>query len=176
MADRREKERKEAWYQENKEAHKARSREYYRRNREKVIRRVTLRKEHIKQTPSPDLAARTLHTCAVQRAKGSKHRPAIPYTLSPTWILEQMHRQELRCAATGIPLSFCNIPHHPWQPSLDRIHSDKGYTPDNTQVVVLAYNFAKNRWDHEVVLTLAEALLSKDCAAGPESPYTGAEL
>ncbi len=69
------------------------------------------------------------------------------------------------CEATGI--SFDMAPgsdkHHanPWSPSLDRRDSSKGYTVDNVQVVVSAYNYAKSEWSEDVLLTLARAIIDK---------------
>lgn len=66
------------------------------------------------------------------------------------------------CEATG--LAFDMAPpnkHHanPWAPSLDRRDSSKGYTPDNVQVVVAAYNYAKSEWSETVLLRLARAIV-----------------
>lgn len=41
---------------------------------------------------------------------------------------------------------------HPWQPSLDRIDSNKGYTRDNVVLCTVAENYAKNCFDTEQFL------------------------
>lgn len=69
------------------------------------------------------------------------------------------------CEVTGLPFDMDPGPrkHHsnPWAPSLDRKDSSKGYTPDNVQVVVAAYNYAKSEWSEEVLLRLARAIVDK---------------
>lgn len=67
------------------------------------------------------------------------------------------------CEATGIPFSLEPGPYrhraNPWAPSLDRRDNSKGYTPDNVQVVVAAYNYAKSEWSEAVLLRLARAIV-----------------
>lgn len=67
------------------------------------------------------------------------------------------------CEVTGLPFDLKpgSFRHHanPWAPSLDRKNSSKGYTPDNVQVVVAAYNYAKSEWSSNVLLTLARAIV-----------------
>ena len=69
-----------------------------------------------------------------------------------------------RCQASGLPFSIethANSRVAPLAPSLDRIDSSKGYTPDNTQVVVWIYNTAKSDWGSGAVNALARALVKK---------------
>ena len=70
------------------------------------------------------------------------------------------------CAVTGIGFKLaiereynmqCNA--QPFSPTLDRIDNSKGYTPENTQVVIAIYNHAKCHWTHEDVLDMAQAVL-----------------
>lgn len=67
------------------------------------------------------------------------------------------------CEVTGLPFDMAPGPnkHHanPWAPSLDRRDSSKGYTEDNVQVVVAAYNYAKSEWSADVLLRLARAIV-----------------
>ncbi len=69
------------------------------------------------------------------------------------------------CEATGLPFdmgpSLSRHRANPWSPSLDRRDSSKGYTPDNVQVVVAAYNYAKNEYPADVLLRLAHAIVDK---------------
>jgi len=67
------------------------------------------------------------------------------------------------CEVTGLLFDMKPGPdkHHanPWAPSLDRRDSSKGYTEDNVQVVVSAYNYAKSEWTADVLLKLAHAIV-----------------
>ena len=64
------------------------------------------------------------------------------------------------CIVTKIPFDYTPKTYNPFCPSIDRIDSNKGYTPENIQLVVLIYNQAKNKYTHEDVLKLAQALNS----------------
>lgn len=46
----------------------------------------------------------------------------------------------------------------PFAPSLDQKVPGGGYTPENTQVVLWAYNAAKGDWGHDTLVTIAKAL------------------
>lgn len=48
-----------------------------------------------------------------------------------------------------------------WSPSIDRIDSSKGYTPENCQMVVWIYNRCKNNSTDENVLLMAAALVRR---------------
>jgi hypothetical protein len=50
---------------------------------------------------------------------------------------------------------------HPYSPSLDRKHEDFGYTPENTQAVVNAYNCAKGSWGDGPVELMAYELCKR---------------
>lgn len=74
------------------------------------------------------------------------------------------------CEVTGLAFDMKPGPnkHHanPWAPSLDRRDSSKGYTPDNVQVVVAAYNYAKSEWSETVLLRLARAIVDANPKTG----------
>ena len=102
--------------------------------------------------------ANSLLRGAKRRAKRRGHE----CTIDTQWIVDRMDV----CAVTGLPFKMDiekNYGKHnnaqPFSPTLDRIDNSKGYTPDNTQVVVAVYNFAKMHWSHDDVVQMARALL-----------------
>ena len=72
-----------------------------------------------------------------QRAK----KKGIEFSLTFDWAEERLLRGV--CEMTGIAFVF-GTPRHAFLPSIDRIDSSKGYTPDNCRVVLLIINQAKN--------------------------------
>ena len=84
------------------------------------------------------------------------------FTITREWVMDKV--DEGCCAVSGVP--FCyeftgegKQKRRPFAPSLDQINPGKGYTPENTQVVVSIYNYAKNNFEHEDVLRLSHALI-----------------
>lgn len=93
------------------------------------------------------------------RAAKNRHETV---TITREWIQERLDRGV--CEVTGLPFVIesrlvKSAIREPWSPSLDKKDPLQGYTPENTQVVVWAYNTAKGSWKHEDVLTMARALL-----------------
>lgn len=87
-------------------------------------------------------------------------------TLDPEDIFRRIRAG--RCERTGIPFDLGGNDGtqrvRPWFPSLDRIDSGKPYTPDNVEVVVAAFNLAKNEWPIEVFRRLAHGFISLDAS------------
>jgi hypothetical protein len=64
------------------------------------------------------------------------------------------------CEVTNLPFVITYLTgKQPWAPSLDKIDPLKGYTMDNTRVVVWLYNAAKNVFSDNDVLLMANALV-----------------
>jgi hypothetical protein len=76
--------------------------------------------------------------CSVCRRSAAARN--IDFDLAPQWFEERLVRG--RCELTGLPFVF-NRCRNPFLPSPDRIDSDKGYTPDNTRLILWMLNSAK---------------------------------
>lgn len=70
------------------------------------------------------------------------------FSLTREWVEEKFKKGV--CEVTGAKFSFIKKEKYksaPFVPSLDRINSTKGYTPENTQMVCNFYNICKWQWD-----------------------------
>lgn len=78
-------------------------------------------------------------------------------------------KQNKKCALSGLPIDFINTnkgtPDKPWSKydlictaSLDRIDSNKGYTPDNIQLLHKDVNMIKKEYDQNYFLTLCRLI------------------
>lgn len=89
-----------------------------------------------------------------------------PFELDVTWVLTQLVQNRYRCAKTGIHLRLA----HPvtgkslnaFAPSIDRVDSSLGYTPENCQLVCLIYNHAKNTYSEDDLLKFAVGVLTHE--------------
>ena len=87
-------------------------------------------------------------TAAKTRAKITGRNYSIDYKI----VIEILNKQGNKCAITGLDFDLSNheIYHrNPLGPSIDRIDSNKGYTPDNIQIVCVFYNCMKSEWSNE---------------------------
>jgi len=87
-------------------------------------------------------------------------KKGLEYDLTNEWVAGKL--KEGVCEVTGITLELkgggLNNGNRPFTPSLDRTDPTKGYTMDNTKVVVWIYNGAKGVGTHEDVMKLARAM------------------
>lgn len=75
---------------------------------------------------------------------------------------------DVKAIQARIDLGFCELTGMPFDlkdkhnsPSLDRIDPAKGYTMDNTRIVLTCVNLMLNTWGVEKILQIADALRSK---------------
>lgn len=123
--------------------------------------RIEKYKENLREKDPIMFAALMLFRNAKRRAG----KRGLEFSLPLDWIVDALNKG--RCCITGIPFDLF-LEHRgkhssPWSPSLDRIDSRQGYTKDNVQVVVWAYNHAKMDFTHYTVITLAKALVGASC-------------
>lgn len=142
-----------AWYRGRVDT-KAEDRRLYRENNREKVRQINL---NYRQTKNGQAGA--LYRSAKQRA-GKKR---IEFSLSPEWVIERVLAGV--CEATGLPLSFgTSGDHRPntFAPSIDRKDPRGGYTPENSRVVIWAFNALKGHGTDEDVLTVAKAIVAKE--------------
>ena len=60
------------------------------------------------------------------------------------YITELYNNQNAKCYWFGIDLIPSRTPRHPYQPSIDRLDNDKGYTKSNIVLCSLMANMARN--------------------------------
>ena len=67
------------------------------------------------------------------------------------------------CEQTGIPFALVSgMGRRPFGPSVDKINPEFPYSDYNAQVVCNVYQFAKNEFTDEDVLTMAKALVQNN--------------
>jgi len=82
------------------------------------------------------------------------------------FITELYEKQQGKCFWFGVVLKPSNIAKYPWQPSLDRLDREKGYTKDNVVLACYTANIGRNTSDEATfslfVEDLKKALLDKN--------------
>lgn len=94
-----------------------------------------------------------LHTTR-NRAKARGYE----FALSLEWALDLARKQGFRCALTGIRFNteWKNKSRaNPFVPSIDRIDCERGYTPDNTRLVICAINLMMMDWGEKLFSLVA---------------------
>lgn len=93
----------------------------------------------------------------------ARHRK-IEFYLTMEDIEQLFARSKGKCELTGIPFSFEKSGGRGvriWYPSVDRINSLLGYTPDNVRLVCIAVNYAMNEFGEDVLFKIARGLIKK---------------
>lgn len=88
-----------------------------------------------------------MHTDNIlNRISKRAYKKNIPFNLNKEWLEEKL--MSGKCEATG--LQFKLYPYNnPFYPSVDRINSNKGYTKENCQLVVLGFNSLKSNFENK---------------------------
>lgn len=66
-----------------------------------------------------------------------------------SFVMQLFVKQNNKCALSGIPIDLCNC-------SLDRIDSNRGYSRDNVQWVLIRINFMKQKLTNEEFIDLCK--------------------
>ena len=103
-------------------------------------------------------------------ARYRARQKGLEFTITSDWVRERLERGV--CEVTGEPFIYGRgMARGPNSPSLDRIDPSKGYTPDNTRVVIWAYNAAKQDFTEQqflyVCYVLAKLALHVDTSSQP---------
>lgn len=98
-------------------------------------------------------------------ARARAKSKGIEFSLTPEWLESRLSSGV--CELAGIPISFdeksegrCRA----FSPSIDRIDSSLGYTPDNCRVVCWAINMAMSEWGEETFAVVAKKYLENQRA------------
>lgn len=124
-----------------------------------IVRQQTIEKararfaNHVPKKQSKD---RLFFMTLLSRSKRRAKQNDWSYDLDYDWLMDQMKTG--KCSITGIDLVIAGGK-NPWQPSIDRIDSSKGYTKNNCQIVCWIYNRAKGDGNHDAVMLMARALV-----------------
>ena len=99
-----------------------------------------------------------IYSAARDRARRNKLKFAIDFH----FIVSLAEKQEYKCVLTGKQFTYkCNNrKYSPWNPSIDRIDSKKGYTKDNVRLVCTIVNLALNNFGENVFSEMCKAYLA----------------
>lgn len=130
-------------------------------NKYACVQCIKEQKVRARKHQSIEFLAGVIRRSAKSRAKLRGKKKKIEFNLSSKWIKEKLEKGV--CEATGLPFTMPDGTGKSgpscFSPSLDRIDPKKGYTIDNTRLVIHSFNAAKNDGTDEDVLKMARALI-----------------
>jgi len=96
----------------------------------------------------------------------AKKHSKYDFDIDEQFVSELYEKQNGKCFWFNVDLKPSNIAKYPWQPSLDRLDRDKGYTKDNVVLACYTANIGRNTSDEATfslfVEDLKKALLAKN--------------
>lgn len=130
-----------------------------RKGNEKVRRQdaVLVRKFQAKYETDMSFRARELLRAIKKRCV----RKALMFDLDTLWLATKLSGGY--CELTGLPFD-CSVTarrRNAFTPSVDRIRPELGYVKSNCRVVIYAVNVAMSDWGRDVLMRIADALVSK---------------
>jgi hypothetical protein len=100
--------------------------------------------------------------CFLHAKKHSKY----DFDIDEQFVSDLYEKQNGKCFWFNVDLKPSNIAKYPWQPSLDRLDREKGYTRDNVVLACYTANIGRNTSDEATfslfVEDLKKALLDKN--------------
>jgi hypothetical protein len=142
-----------------------------RKYKEKLkVRRAAYRKAHPYKSKLPGYRKaydRTIPGKAGQllnNAKSRCKRSGLPCSITRPWVEAGL---VAGCALTGLQFEF-NGTKGSRSPSIDRIDNSKGYTPENSRLILNCLNMFKGTGTDADMLEVASALLTQDVCGGSQ--------
>ena len=77
------------------------------------------------------------------------------------FILELFEKQNKKCYWFDVPLMPSEVEKYPFQPSLDRLNRELGYTKDNVVLTCYTANIGRNSTSKEIFEEFCDVLLKK---------------
>ncbi len=88
----------------------------------------------------------------------AKKHSKYDFDIDEQFILELYEKQQGKCFWFKVGLRPSNVAKYPWQPSLDRLDRDKGYTKDNVVLACYTANIGRNTSDEATFSLFVEDL------------------
>lgn len=87
-------------------------------------------------------------------------KKGLEFSISHSDLIQRYDRFGGICCVSGIKFSCkeSSFYRRPFAPSIDRIDSSIGYTPENTRLVCYAVNAAKNEWTDAILLRICNSV------------------
>ena len=89
---------------------------------------------------------------------GAKRHCKFEFDIDEQFVLELYEKQNGKCFWFNVDLKPSNIAKYPWQPSLDRLDREKGYTKDNVVLACYSANIGRNTSDEATFSLFVEDL------------------
>lgn len=115
------------------------------------------------QHGDPSISTSAVHKYFAVRQSAAKRRAAAAgrdFSLPKDWAADQYLRQSGRCALSGVKMRLARGLMDPFCPTIDRIDSQQGYTPENCQIIALQVNLAKNNLTETAFVQMCRSVAS----------------
>jgi len=104
-----------------------------------------------------------LITQLLNNARDRAKRKNLPFELDKSWVIEKIKSNT--CELSGIQFIYESIGEYranPFAPSIDKINPLKGYTKDNSRLVVFCVNMARSDWGDEILFKMSKSIVNNN--------------
>lgn len=109
------------------------------------------------------ISMNAVHRYFAVRQSAAKQRATAAgreFSLPRDWAADKYIRQGGRCALSGVKMRLARGLMDPFCPTIDRIDSRLGYTPENCQIIALQVNLAKNNLTETAFVQMCRSVAS----------------
>lgn len=149
----------------NKEYFDKKNKEHYNKGDNKK-RYEKYRDNFLRKKAEYDTSLRGKMYNLLEAARSRAKRKNIDIDIDIEFLLELYEKQKGRCALTNIEFTFERNSNGvknflPYNPSIDRIDSKKGYTKDNVRLLLVIMNLSLNNFGEDCFYKVCKAFISK---------------
>ena len=149
----------------NKEYFKQKNKDNYKKENNKK-RYEKYKAVFLKRKAEYDTSLRGKMYNLLEAARSRAKRKNIDLDIDLEFLLDLYEKQNGKCALTNIQFTFERNPEGiknflPYNPSIDRINPQKGYTRDNVRLLLVIMNLSLNNFGEECLYEVCKAFISK---------------
>ena len=164
-------ERTKIYNKNNKEYFKQKGKEKYKKE-DNPARYQRYKKSYLERRKTFSKSIRGKLYDLLEAARGRAKNKSLPIDIDLEYLIDLYQQQNGKCKLTNIEFTFNtrqNGQHfNPFNPSIDKIDSNKGYTQDNVRLVCVIVNLSLNEFGEENFKTMCQSYINNSKNKGEQ--------
>lgn len=157
------KKRNKEYREDNKEYFNKKNKEHYKKENNKT-RYKKYQKEYLERRTNFSKTIRGKLYDLLEAARGRAKKNNLPIDIDLNFLLDMFEQQNRKCKLTNLDFTFeireSGKHFNPFNPSIDKINPNGGYTKDNVRLICVIVNLALNQFGEDNFKVMCEAYIN----------------